>query len=75
MAGSTAKRAVVRLDGQRWSVLRTALSDALRGWDGAGGSLWINYNWNGKSVTLWVIDTGYFAIGGAIAGGIIGMMA
>jgi signal transduction histidine kinase/DNA-binding response OmpR family regulator/HPt (histidine-containing phosphotransfer) domain-containing protein len=41
VAGFTGKRAVVRFDGQRWSVLRTAMSDTLRGWAGAGGSLWI----------------------------------
>ena len=47
---------------------------ALAGLGIAGGSLWINYNWNGKSTLLWIIDTGYFMIGCALAGWIIGAM-
>ena len=53
-------------------MMRTAKIGAVAGFGVAGGSLWINYNWNGKSQKLWWIDTGYFTIGCAIAAGIIG---
>ena len=54
-------------------MMRAAKIGAVAGLGVAGGSLWINYNWHGRSTTLWAIDTGYFAIGCAIAAGIIGI--
>jgi len=54
--------------------MRCAKIGALAGLTIAGGALWINYNWHSKSVTLWVIDAGYFMIGCGLAGWIIGAM-
>jgi hypothetical protein len=52
--------------------MRTGKIGAVAGFGIAGGSLWTNYNWHGKSVTLWLIDTGYTMFGLAIAAAIIG---
>jgi hypothetical protein len=51
--------------------MRAAKIGAVAAFGVAGGSLWINYNWHGKSVLLWCIDTGYFTIGSALMAAII----
>ena len=55
--------------------MRAAKIGAVAGFGVAGGGLWINYNWHGKSVLLWCIDTGYFTIGCALAAVIISWMS
>jgi hypothetical protein len=55
-------------------VMRSMKIGAVAGFGIAGGSLWVNYNWHGKSVMLWCIDTGYTTIGLAIAGAVMSMM-
>ncbi|HWF44783.1 MAG TPA: DUF1761 domain-containing protein [Candidatus Kapabacteria bacterium] len=53
--------------------MRAGKIGAVAGLGIAGGLLWINYNWNGKSTTLWLIDAGYSLFGCAIAAAIIGV--
>lgn len=55
--------------------MRSAKIGAVAGFGIAGGTLWVNYNWHGKSIVLWCIDIGYATIGLAIAGMIISAMA
>jgi hypothetical protein len=55
-------------------VLRAAKIGAVAGFGIAGASFWITYNWHGKSLLLWLIDTGHYTIGCAIAAAIIGAM-
>ncbi|HZK75454.1 MAG TPA: DUF1761 domain-containing protein [Candidatus Kapabacteria bacterium] len=55
-------------------VLRAAKIGAVAGFGIAGASLWMTYNWHGKSLLLWILDGGYYTIGCAIAAAIIGAM-
>ncbi len=55
-------------------MMRSAKIGAVAGLGIAGGSLWVNYNWHGKSTLLWIIDTGYTTVGLAIAGAVMAMM-
>ncbi|MDP4198685.1 MAG: DUF1761 domain-containing protein [Bacteroidota bacterium] len=52
--------------------VRSMKIGAVAGFGIAGGSLWINYNWHGKSATLWAIDIGYMTIGCVLAAAIVG---
>lgn len=55
--------------------MRSAKIGAVAGFGIAGGSLWVNYNWHGKSTLLWILDTGYTMIGLALVGAVISWMA
>ena len=55
--------------------MRSAKIGAVAGLGIAGGSLWVNYNWHGKSVLLWIIDTGYTTVGLALAAAVMAWMA
>jgi hypothetical protein len=55
-------------------MMRCAKIGGVAGLTVAGGSMWMHYNWLGKSTTALAIDIGYATIGGAIAGAIIGAM-
>ncbi len=54
--------------------MRAAKIGAVAGFGIAGGSFWTSYSWTSKPFMLWLLDTGYYTIGCAIAGAIIGAM-
>jgi hypothetical protein len=60
---------------QGGDMMRSAKIGAVAGFGVAGGGLWVNYNWHGKSTLLWIIDTGYTTVGLALAGVVMSMMA
>jgi hypothetical protein len=60
---------------QGGDMMRSAKIGAVAGFGIAGGGLWVNYNWHGKSTLLWIIDTGYTTVGLALAGMVMSMMA
>ncbi len=55
-------------------LLRAAKIGAVAGFGIAGASFWMTYNWTEKSFLLWLLDTGHYTIGCAIAAAIIGAM-
>jgi hypothetical protein len=54
--------------------MRAAKVGAVAGLGIAGSTLFMHYNWLGKSKTAWAIDIGYAMIGCGLAGWIIGAM-
>lgn len=51
--------------------MRAAKVGAVAGLLVAGGSMWMHYNWLGKSKKAWLIDVFYAAIGCGLCGAIV----